>query len=244
VSRPTCWRARGLILGLAAWLAGCTGPNPAYKPFLRRPVPDAPVVDGGSEDDGPASGTGDVTPPTVSLGAPADSPIAAPSSGGSPFTGSCGAGQALVGVNGTSGGSSGLDSVQGVCADLVVQTGATLKITTSQKGTIGPYGVAEAMMQQARCGPDQVIVGFEGRSGVWLDELTFHCARLMVTTSGADVTIGVATVTTATAAIGPGQTAAFAALSCATGLLAIGMVGGAGSAVDRFGLRCARPSLQ
>jgi hypothetical protein len=250
-------------------LAGCTESNPAYRRSVRPtadggsqadapsaseredgqgdPIArDAPLerdaaVERGASQDGPAL---EVGAPTVTLADPTDSPLAAPSAGGSAFMDGCGASQVLVGVNGTTGASSGLDSVEGVCAALSVQTGAAATITITPKETIGPRGQPGPMEQQARCAPDQVIVGFEGRSGRWLDELTFHCATLTMAAAGGDLSLAVDTVTTATLPIGPGTNTAFPAISCPPGLLAIGMVGGAGSAVDRFGLRCARPALQ
>ena len=94
----------------------------------------------------------------------------------------------------------------------------------------------------ALCPANQVVVGFQGRSGAVNDALLFQCASLTVGPApnynlmfGATVTTGI---------IG-GQTGGspFAAVECPSGQVAVSQCLDAGDAIDVFGLACAAVTI-
>lgn len=181
-------------------------------------------------------------PPVISL--IESSPIVyTPGTGGSSFAAPCGgAGQALIGVSGTSGGVVGLNSVQGACGVIEV-TGAApgYQLSTRPSATLGPYGPVRPTTHDGSCPANQVVVGFEGGSGSWINYLFIYCATLTVTGSAGSYAVTVGAPSRVPSRLGPEGGTPFAARYCPAGEIAAGILGASGSAIDRFGVYCARP---
>jgi hypothetical protein len=196
----------------------------------------------------PADATADLVdaplpPPTIAF-TDSGSFIYAPGTGGTDFTAPCGGGsQALIGVVGTSGGVIGLNSAQGNCG-VVEVTGTAHQLTTRPSATLGPFGPVKPTMHDGSCAVGQVVVGFEGASGSWLNYLYVYCASLTITGSAGSYTVTVGAPTKLPTRLGTDGGTPFAARSCPAGQIAVGMLGAAGSAIDRFGLYCAKPVAQ
>jgi hypothetical protein len=177
-------------------------------------------------------------PPSITFTS-SSSTVHAPSTGGSAFDSTCGGNRVLIGLSGTSGGMvAGLNSVQGTCGDLKVTGTSSYQITTEANGTLGPFGTASPNAHASSCAPNQMIVGFDGASGAWIDHLFIHCAPLTIQGGPGNYTVAVGTSTKILTRVGPATGTPFAARSCPDGQIAVGILGAAGQAVDRFGLSC------
>jgi hypothetical protein len=183
-------------------------------------------------------------PPTIAF-TDASSILYAPGTGGTDFTAPCGGGgQALIGVTGTSGGVVGLNSVKGACGVIEVTGTPSYQLTTRASATLGPYGPVTPTSHDGSCPANQVVVGFEGGSGSWINYLFIYCASLTITGSAGSYTVAVGAPTRLPTRLGTDGATPFAARYCPAGQIAVGMLGGAGSAIDRFGLSCAKPVAQ
>ncbi len=202
------------------------------------PVPAPP--DSGAPPDAAAGGGG--AAPVLELTDPADSMLYAPSMGGSDFTDACMPGQVIIGLRGTSGGMfQGLNTVEAFCGDIAVTGDGPFDVQTTADGLLGPHGMLGPTMYDGSCPPNQVVVGFDGQSGNWIDALTPYCAPVTVSGTPGAYTVDVGTppakLTTIVGDTSGG--APFPPVFCPEGKVAVGIAGGSGAAVDRFGLHCA-----
>jgi hypothetical protein len=168
-----------------------------------------------------------------------------PGLGGSEFTDACQPGQVLVSFTGTWGGPyMGLESLQANCATIGISGSAPYQVTLAPNaGMLGPYGEVSPQTLDGPCPDGQVVVGFEGRSGDWVDQLTFYCAPLTISDAGGSFKIEVGTSTPITTPIGPETGSPFSSIACDAGKIAVGIVGRSGAAIDAIGLTCATPTL-
>jgi hypothetical protein len=93
------------------------------------------------------------------------------------------------------------------------------------------------------CPANQIVVGFEGRQGSYIDQLIFHCAPLTITGGPEAYTLSVGTVISIPPLGGPGGIVTFPPITCTTDAIAVGTIVRAGTAIDGFALICAAPSL-
>jgi hypothetical protein len=174
-----------------------------------------------------------------------------PSAGGMQFTDLCQPNEVLMGFDGTM--DANMDSQFPWLKSLTPRCG-----TLTLMGT-GPFsiGVTKAEQLQERgghsdlvfptatCPSNQVIVGFSGRAGGYIDNVGFSCAPLLVTgdaTNGYTITIDTANATT----IGPlGGTGGndFGLVPCPDGQVSNGVNVYSGSWFDGFSLTCGVISL-
>jgi hypothetical protein len=197
---------------------------------------------GGAGGAGPGGGTG--APTRIDLQDPTNSQTT-PGSGGSEFTDACQPGQVLVSFTGTWGGTyMGLESLQGTCATIGISASAPYQVTLTANGsTLGPYGEVSPQTLDGPCPDGQVVVGFEGRSGDWVDQLTFHCAPLTITDMGGSYKVEVGAANPISMPIGPDTGSPFSSIDCDAGKIAVGIVGRSGAAIDAIGLTCATPTV-
>jgi hypothetical protein len=186
-------------------------------------------------------------PTDVAIGAQTTpSATRAPSAGGTAYSDVCPANQALIGFKGTvdaAGGMSYLRSVQGVCGNLAVTGSGPYMVTIAQAGTLPVRESASAVAQSITCLSNQVMVGFGGRSGGFIDALTFRCAPLTIGGTAPSYKLGLGTVTTTGIIGGATGGVDFASIDCGAGMVAVGQAPHGGAAIDSFGLVCATPSL-
>jgi hypothetical protein len=163
--------------------------------------------------------------------------------GGEEFEDPCEAGRVLVGLVGTAGPDiNGVNSVQARCAELVL--GKPRGFGTENPRTLAVHGVAGPDGQDATCPPDQVVVGFEGSTGQWIDRLYVDCAPVSFQSSNRLAVVSVGTATRLPVELGQPAQGILQMVRCEKGKIAVGIRGAAGRAVDWLGLRCARPTLR
>jgi len=170
----------------------------------------------------------------------------APSAGGTAYSDVCPANQALIGFKGTvdaAGGMSYLRSVQGVCGNLAVTGSGPYTVTVAQVGTLPVRETASAVAQSVTCPSNQIIVGFGGRSGGYIDALSFRCAPLTIGGAAPSYTLGLGTISTTGIIGGATGGSDFASIDCGAGMVAVGQAPHGGAAIDSFGLVCATASL-
>jgi hypothetical protein len=167
-----------------------------------------------------------------------------PSTGGTAYTDDCPAGQVLIGFRGTiDGGIASLRSVAGVCATLSVGANSPYAITTTQAGMLPVRMSAGNTVENAMCPANQVIIGFSGRTAMYIEALIFRCAPLTITGTAPNYELEIGSATDTSPIGGENAGSTFNAINCAGGQVAVSQVPNAGSAIDNFGLRCSEVSL-
>jgi hypothetical protein len=196
---------------------------------------------GGTGGSGTGGGTGG--PTGITLTDPMNSDVT-PGTGGSDYSQTCADGQALVSFSGTWGGTyMGLESLQATCGTLGITGSDPYMVTIPPDGAmLGPLGQVSPQMIDGPCPDGQAVVGFEGRSGDWIDQLTFYCAPLTISGAAGSYTLAVGSSAPATA-IGPETGSPFSTIMCPDGKIAVGIFGRSGAAIDAIGLQCATPTL-
>jgi hypothetical protein len=114
----------------------------------------------------------------------------------------------------------------------------------SEAGSLPLRGAANQSGQgwSRSCPAGEVVVGFSGRNGWYIDQLTFHCAAPQVgeDADGFFVALGVAAPL---AAIGGAGGDPIPETYCPIGQVATRQRGRAADDLDRFGLGCANVDL-
>jgi hypothetical protein len=157
--------------------------------------------------------------------------------GGGPNEDVCPDGQALSGFEGSLYANT-QGQIRGVCS--IVHLASDLIVTTSPGDTLPLRGLNSDMPWTRTCSDNQVIVGFEGRAGDWVDQLVFHCAPLSVSGQPGAYAVTIGTVTL-TQPIGGAGGNAFPATTCMDGQIATVARIRSGTVIDAFGLGCSTP---
>jgi hypothetical protein len=219
----------------------------------------APVGVGGSSSVGGSGGGGaggeardaatdaGLRPPKgVQLGVPTPSDSISPSPGGMNYTDVC-TGGVVIGVQGTvdapGTGLNYLKSVAVVCGTLGVTGTGPFQVTTTLVGPKMPRGdMPGTVTQQALCPANQVVVGFDSRAAMYIDQLTFRCAPVTVVarTDSYALSIG---MSKQIGSVGGSGGNLQSTVLCENDALAVGSVLRAGNAIDAFGFACASASL-
>jgi hypothetical protein len=173
-----------------------------------------------------------------------------PSTGGVPYNDECPANQALVGFKGTvdsipegGTGNTNLRSVQGICAPLTVSATEPYRVNVGATSLLPIRGGASAVPQTVTCPANQVVVGFQGRTAMYIEAMQFRCAPLNIsgTTPNFTLALGAIMTTGPLGAATAGNT--FAAIDCPANQVAVAQAPRAGSAIDSFGMVCRTPML-
>lgn len=199
---------------------------------------DAPTIDAGRPDVGtPDVGTPDVGP-TSGISFDTSTVVTSGSvggTGGTLFNDDCPSGAAMVGFDGTLGADNYITQIAVVCAALRVEGD---RVRTGATTSLPRRGINPGSSVSARCPADQLLVGFEGRAGGLIDQLSLACAPYTVATTGG-AGRGVRGTVTLTDPVGGGGGAAFTRISCSGDGAAQGAALRAGDGLDALGLRCA-----
>ena len=137
----------------------------------------------------------------------------------------------------------GLRSIGGVCGTLSVGAASPFAVTTGNGMALAEREAPNAMVETAMCPANQVIVGFSGKSSVYMEALSFRCAPLTIAGSAPNFTLQIGNATDSGMVGDENTGTAFAAINCAAGQVAVSQVLNAAAAVDNFGLRCAALTL-
>jgi hypothetical protein len=246
------------FLAALALTAACSRANPAYYPVADKGGVDAAVVQTvAGTDAAPDLEAGpDAQPDLVEEAAaspvpPAGlrftgsdaTPVVPSNSGGFEFSAGCGAGRALVGLEGTAGGSeiNGLHSLHARCGAFMVGVAAPYAIETLPAELLGPFGEPAGDRQRASCPAGSAVVGVEVSSGTWIDQLIVRCGALELREVAGAWEVEVEPAVDLAVRLGGAKTGAPLRVECGAGTVAVGVAGAAGRAVDRVGLLCARP---
>jgi hypothetical protein len=227
-------------------------PDAASPDTVDAPVADAAVdavvdatidaaIDAAVPDEVDAGDRPDANPnaPVLELVVGTNTPQRGSVNGGSPFDDACPAGQVLIGFDGS------LGSVNGTHGQIAAHCG-TLELAAAGDGfeiRIGPglvhptRGRHAAQAWTSLCPANQVMVGFGGRGGLLIDQLTFRCAPLTIAAAGKGYTVTVGTAADLTPIGGSGGSA-FVQADCAAGQIATVARLRAGDSLDAIGLGC------
>ena len=190
---------------------------------------DAAALDA-ARDGGPADAGVDAS--TAAFGAAVEVLASAGGTGGSPYDDDCPAGSAMVGFDGVVSGY--LTHVAVACAALRVEG---LRVRTGTVTLLPVRGLNPGTDVSLRCPADQLVVGFEGRSGSLVDQLSLACAPYAVGVVGSALVAQRGAVTLTTSAGGTGGNP-FARVACSGDAAARGAAIHAGDGIDAFALRC------
>jgi len=209
-------------------------PDAAPSPDASLP-PDADpfVPDAGTCSTGCPTGIAFVDPTATSqVGGP----------GGTGFNDPCPTGQVLIGFNGgLSPPDRWIGQIQAECG-IVTLTPGTLAITVTPGATLGLHGQTSNFPWSVQCPADAIVFGFDGRSGSFVDQLGFVCARLAVTGSPGSYAISYEAAFALPPQGGTGGLP-FAAQRCQGGRVGTGIFGRSGLDLDALGVDCSLPQL-
>lgn len=162
----------------------------------------------------------------------------------------CPIGQVLIGVDGrleAPGGALYLRSIQGVCGTPSVAAEAPWAVTLAESGMLPLREIDLPQTVSARCADGEVVVGFSGRSGVWVDGLNVYCAPLEVVSLGGELELSIGDASSAGYLGAKTGGSAFALQTCPHGSVAVGQTGGtvvSGDVLGELGFACAHAQLQ
>jgi hypothetical protein len=206
---------------------------------------------GGDMGGGGGSGGAPVKMPTgVQVNGEMPTMVFGNSSGGGNFYSLCGANEVLLGFPDATTDSSDtsmspwLKSADAQCASLTLSGKGPFTVTISTTVTLPSRGKASDLMQQSNCPADQVMIGFTGSSGDYIDWIAPICAPLTVVgdaTNGYSLQIGQSTVVTNK--IGGSGGVFFGEIYCGPGQVVRGWTGYSGDWFDKFGMVCGELSL-
>jgi len=165
--------------------------------------------------------------------------------GGTPFDDACPAGEAVIGYHGflTNSTSTAVHGkIQALCGTLAIASGAVPAVTVTPGTTLDLRGNVGDTEWVRTCGTDEVVVGFSGRSGALIDQLTFECAPLDISLQGDAYVIAIGQ-RSQTASVGGDGGSEFPLTECPAGAIATVSHIRAGNNIDAFGLGCSTVSL-
>lgn len=160
--------------------------------------------------------------------------------GGTEFLDACPAGRVLIGFNAEIGDS--FDKIQAVCGVVGVGPGNVVTITGSE--TPFPLrGENANTAASSTCPANQFVVGFAGRAGALMDQISLRCAPVTITAGdGGGYAASLGAITPQAPVGGTGGTV-FPDTDCPDGSVAVGAHIQAGGSVDGFGLLCGVPTV-
>lgn len=205
--------------------------------------PSAGAANGGAGNDA-------LVPTGVSLATDVLELTRSPHPDGTPYLDRCPAGQALIGFYGTvaaPGGSTYLRSEQAICGSLAVSPSEPWTITVTETVTLPMHDIEFPQKQTAKCPTDQIVVGFGGRSGSWMDTVDVRCAPLKILGTSPTFLLVGGTPKTAGTIGGNSGGSPFDPLDCEPGSVAVGQVGNtaySGDVLGTFGVLCAAITLE
>jgi hypothetical protein len=182
--------------------------------------------------------------PSVVLAATAPTPEIGGVHFDTPMEDKCPAGAAVIGFDATetSDESPYVGRIRTVCGALVVtHVGPSISIEVGATTALVVRGTGTGTTMSLRCPKNQVVIGYEGRSGSWVDQLSFRCAPLALVNKDTEVVLG---PVTKIGPVGGGGGGARGEIDCGASEVAVGSRVLAESVVKVFALPCAKVSLR
>jgi cysteine-rich repeat protein len=176
------------------------------------------------------------TPKTAPLGA-GQSTATHGGGGGAPFNLACPNGQALIGFNGRS--ANLVDQLAGLCGAVSVGVlNDKFVIKAPPAANLSPVGGGGGGPFNSLCPADQLLVGYSGRAGAYIDAIRFSCVPLVITEDNAGFKVSPGMITNL-AQFGGGGGGVIPQTNCPAGQIANRKTGRSGGYIDQFGLGCA-----
>jgi hypothetical protein len=135
-----------------------------------------------------------------------------------------------------------LRTFQAVCGSLAVTGTSAFAVTTTTAETLPVVGLSPGDGQMQLCSPNEIVIGFSGRSGADIDQISFVCASLSISGTAPNYVLSVGTPNTLPPLGGNGGNS-FGPISCPAGQVAAGNEGRAAYTINAFGLLCKTPAL-
>jgi hypothetical protein len=132
--------------------------------------------------------------------------------------------------------------IQTLCGALSLDGTASAQVLVGPGTTLPERGLWGGPLWSQVCPANQVVIGFGGRSGAFLDQIAFECGHWIELTAGGVISYAMDTTTTLVAAGGNGGSP-FTAVACPYGQMAIGTALRSGDFVDAFSLVCGTPPV-
>jgi hypothetical protein len=190
----------------------------------------------------------DSQPPPVDAGRPGSvvfvgtdsTPSRGPALAG--VTDTCPAGQVITGFFGSFGSNGTIITELGAQCGTVrlVDAVATFMLTVGSGATLTTRGTAGTAMWTRSCPMNQVVTAFDGRAGLYMDQLTFSCAPLSVDPQGRTISVGNAGPL---ASAGDTGGTAFADSFCPAGEVAVAARTHENFYIDGLALVCGTPTV-
>jgi Trypsin len=155
----------------------------------------------------------------------------------------CPAGTAVVGFDAaaTSDVNPVVDRIRTVCGALVVTHAGSVAIEVGATTALAERGTGPGTAVSLRCPTNQVVYGFDGRSGAFVDQLTFHCAPLLISDAENSVAIGASSVLVPVGGVGGSPQGSF---DCGPATVAVGTRTLADGVLKKIALLCASVALR
>lgn len=169
----------------------------------------------------------DVTPTVSNVTSATLGPQGGP--GGQDFNSACDNGETIIGISVGSG--AWLDNIAPRC-NVVSNTGQWGNTTITRNRTGGNPLFAPAPTN-INCPPNHAVVGYSGKAGSYIDQVSIRCKRLATASS----TIPTANIVTMQFAGGSGGSD-FGPYICPNELVVTSLFGRSGQYIDRLGMRC------
>ena len=199
--------------------------------FMDASTPDAGFLDAQVPD------SGNPIAPNLSLSPGISTRQIGNTTGGNAYADACGIDAALVGFAGALDSRGWHGQIQSLCAKIFVTQTPPYRVYTGAVlagATRGRFGNSPWTRS---CPSDQVIVGYDSRSGALVDSLTFRCAPVTIngTTGAYQAVIG---AISNLPSVGGSSGSSFGVTDCPAGQIATTLNVRAGDNVDAFGLGC------
>lgn len=186
----------------------------------------------------------DAAPLPVLGFAPGEDTVQYGGTGGQLFEDVCPTGQVLTGFYGEllSGEDVWHRLITGLCSVATLSSDGVGGFSVSLRAgaTLPTRGTSGGTPWMRSCPANQVVVGFGGRVGLYLDQLAIHCAPLVVTGSAGALSISVGSPTALEPVGGLGGSE-FPDTDCPPGQVARTLRVLAAQYIDAFGLGCVTP---
>jgi hypothetical protein len=150
----------------------------------------------------------------------------------------CPAGSAVVGfdVAATPAPDVFVDRIRAICGAIVVTRGASIAIEIGATTALKERGTGPGTAVALRCPKNHVVVGYDGRSGSWVDQLSFRCAPLVLANDDKAVALG---DVTPLGPVGGGGGSPHGVTDCGPATVAVGSLSLRDPSLMKLSLLCA-----
>jgi hypothetical protein len=211
------------------------------------------VKGGSSGEAGAAGNTVKLHPDRLTLAEASTDVLRETDPAGEAFADRCDPNEVVIGFYGTVDDPAGVDpkgylrSVQAVCGKLSIAKSEPWLVSVTETTTLPLHKLEAPEQQIVKCPTNQVMTGFAGRSGLWLDSFDIRCAKLTILGTSPSFLLVIGTPSTAGTIGGPTGGSPFDPMECPADSLAVGQSGRtiySGDVFGALGVQCATVTLE